>query len=1599
MNSFKSSTLMFLLGYSSLYATDLDVQITRQSDWNSGFCSNVTVFNPNDNREQWNISFNAEGLITNLWNANYSQSSTTLETTAYGVGWNDFVEPHSSITFGYCANKVVTAPPPPTPPSDGDLVVTQTANAQWDGGFCKNVQVKNTTDHEIDWEVVFPINGAVSTSWSSNFSQNSETLEATASGLDWNNIVHANSQVEFGYCANEIATPPNPDQVALDADKNSLTFETIKLDNSAENSIKTALTLPSNGAEGSTIAWNSDSSAISNTGVVNQPAIGEDNIIAHLTATLTKGSLSETKSFTLTVVALEMSDADIVANDIDNLTFNSIKSSNTLESEITSNLNLISSGKKGSQISWVSNQIGTVSTSGGVIRPAFGESDVSVTLTANLTKGSISENKTFNLIVLANEETIVPDSKYSEVLPLALKFYEAQRATGPFPTVSWRKAGGLNDGADVGRDLTGGWFDAGDHVKFNLPMSYSATMLNWGMLAFPNAYNKTGKLAYGKEQVKYALDYFIQAYNEGANPDSASDDKVYYQVGDGGADHGFWGPPELMTMERPTFTCDATNKCSEVAGGMAAAMASGAILFQDDAIYSATLLDKAKKIYRYAEEYQGNNGYTAANGYYRSYSGYSDELAWGAVWLYKATGDTDYLNKAKSYIASASDSKYWSQNWDNVSNGVNLLLTQITNETAYKNDIEENLNYWVDGIQKTTGGLAFLSEWGSLRYSSTASFMALLYAKGLDDGQQKTDYITFAKGQIDYILGDNPRNSSYVVGYGDNAPINPHHRASHNSQTNNISLPTNNEFVLEGALVGGPKSANDFDYVDDRGDYKANEVATDYNAGFTGALAGMIELTTPSTSTEGHFAVGYLPSWSIPWFSETTYANSQIATVNELYTHVVISFAQPDLTFNGTDWSGTGVQFSSDLTAVKKAIEVLQNRGVKVILAVGGATYNGWSSLATEQGQDISTTTHKKALKSLMDTLNLDGLDVDYEIGGVDSDNIEQYYKSILALKEVAGDKLLTVAGWSTGADCTAETINSAGCDGKVSYWGGNAGRERMVFDMLNTNNQNPNNIFDYVAVMSYDGGLNRFDPITLFKNYQEIYNGSIALGFEIATEGWGGAEIVATNTEAQGCESSSMILGDSYTTSSTKEPYSVERFVDFVNSVPNSGVMLWSLYKTKGATNCANALDFEGITTAIKAKLNTQNETPTTTNALFNEFNIGFGGSYSFPFSSTTAGEKIWVSSVDLVLDDNIENNSYYSDIKNFDASAFDNLQDNLKNSKFLVYWLVEGWEESWFNTSKIQQAMDAGYIPVFNYWWFGDKLMNGMPDATKKAEYTQDNAKVIEFLNKLNGTKLLIMEPEFNKENVLSSEANQHEFATIMGDAIDTIKADTTDVLFSLAMTDTGSRSVEKSYAKCGYENCALGDKYEWGRPEIIYNDLLSKLDFVSFQQMIGQFSRNPSNAGDWDNPNPIAYSDADIGIDELSTRIANFSEFLKEKYNKPVFLPYIAIATATWTDTNSNSAIESSEIDYSGWETKANTTYQELSSMKEELKNKGLFGFAPMALFDNPRHDYGGYQYFMNNEYHLGIIKSGAIDEVDSATNGDIEPKSGIIDTLFP
>jgi|GEM_PF-1259520 len=445
------------------------------------------------------------------------------------------------------------------------------------------------------------------------------------------------------------------------------------------------------------------------------------------------------------------------------------------------------------------------------------------------------------------EPPVTVTSKYHDVLGLSLKFYEAQRAVGPFPTVTWRKPASTTDGADVGVDLNGGWFDAGDHVKFNLPMSYSVGMLNWSMLSTSEAYIEAGKQVYGKEQVKYALDYLLNTYQTGANLDSPTDDKVYFQVADGHIDHGFWGPPEAINTVRKTFVCDADGGCAAVSGSMVGAFASGAMLFKEDTIYANKLLESAKRLYTFAMTYRTDTDYSSVGqNFYALYeNGHNeDQLAWGAIWLYKATNEQHYLDDAKSLMQTIYP---WANSWDNMALGVFTLLAEATNDTTYRTKIENELNNWVNKtIPTTAGGLRVLQQWGSLRYASTVSYMALMYSDLLSDGVKKQGYIDFAKSQIDYILGENPQSFSYVVGYGAKYPLRPHHRGA--SGTTEAD-PNPNKYVIEGALVGGPKSTNDADYTDSRSSYIDNEVATDYNAGFTGALAKLAIMYGEMTTT------------------------------------------------------------------------------------------------------------------------------------------------------------------------------------------------------------------------------------------------------------------------------------------------------------------------------------------------------------------------------------------------------------------------------------------------------------------------------------------------------------------------------------------------------------------------------------------------------------------------------------------------------------------------------------------------------------------------------------------------------------------------------
>ena len=423
------------------------------------------------------------------------------------------------------------------------------------------------------------------------------------------------------------------------------------------------------------------------------------------------------------------------------------------------------------------------------------------------------------------------DYNYGEALQMSLLFYELQRS-GDLPEqtrCNWRGDSALDDGADAGLDLTGGWYDAGDNVKFNLPMAYSAAMLAWSVYEAPEAYEESGQLEYALGDIRWVTDYLMRCHPE--------DDVYYYQVGDGNADHSWWGPCEVMTMNRPSYFVDSSNPGSAVAGEAAAALAAASVVFaQYDAEYSALCLQHAESLYEFADSTRSDAGYTAANGFYNSWSGFYDELAWAGAWLYLATDDESYLDNAESCYTQANHDYDWAMCWDDVHIGAAVLLAKITGEATYTNAVEEHLDYWCNDITYTPDGLAWLDSWGSLRYATTTGFIASVYSRSDVCPSDKADeYWNFAESQCNYALGSSGR--SYVIGFGENPPEHPHHRTAQGSYCDNMNEPSSHRHTLYGALVGGPDASGN--YTDTVSDYCANEVACDYNAGFTGLLAMM----------------------------------------------------------------------------------------------------------------------------------------------------------------------------------------------------------------------------------------------------------------------------------------------------------------------------------------------------------------------------------------------------------------------------------------------------------------------------------------------------------------------------------------------------------------------------------------------------------------------------------------------------------------------------------------------------------------------------------------------------------------------------------------
>ena len=99
-------------------------------------------------------------------------------------------------------------------------------------------------------------------------------------------------------------------------------------------------------------------------------------------------------------------------------------------------------------------------------------------------------------------------------------------------------------------DVSGGWHDAGDHIKFNLTIGFGASSLALSEYLNPGVYEKAGCKDHLIYELKWASDYLMKTTFLN---DSGSVAAIAHVVADGGTDHAIWSAPEVQTYERPVF--------------------------------------------------------------------------------------------------------------------------------------------------------------------------------------------------------------------------------------------------------------------------------------------------------------------------------------------------------------------------------------------------------------------------------------------------------------------------------------------------------------------------------------------------------------------------------------------------------------------------------------------------------------------------------------------------------------------------------------------------------------------------------------------------------------------------------------------------------------------------------------------------------------------------------------------------------------------------------------------------------------------------------------------------------------------------------------
>ncbi|WP_028978940.1 glycoside hydrolase family 9 protein [Sporocytophaga myxococcoides] len=489
------------------------------------------------------------------------------------------------------------------------------------------------------------------------------------------------------------------------------------------------------------------------------------------------------------------------------------------------------------------------------------------------------------------------NADYQKALWMTTRFYGAQRSGennwllyNHLPTgvpAALRGRAFIAD-ADGAYDLSGGWHDCGDHVKFGQTQYYSAYLLLKGYAEFKTGYDDRYSFDYQGYKAANKWNFEDNAHDPNCIPDVLDEMKheaeflikcipnsttFYYQIGKGGCpgDHCRWETAVKMQTNdvnnggqpRPIYKNPQDASMPSFCGATLALMSR--VYKKFDATFAATCLQHAVYAYNYAKANPGTVG-SAGGGQYGAKTNWKDDFATLCAELYWATGNVAYRTEAISQGPITPNMGY---TFDYANTGeialYNLaVLGDATSLTTFNNRITGH--FLANGSRNGLGVYnAYGGGWGALRYNANSSFLIALYCKL--NNNYTAPVLAKLYADIDYIMGGNANKRSYIVGFvpggtGYISPLKPHHRNAYlrddnpANTDNSLTIPIKNQQL--GALVGGKRDGT---YNDNRDDYVNSEVGIDYNAGLVGALGFINSRVAPIDTNK---FCGNPPTCSIP---------------------------------------------------------------------------------------------------------------------------------------------------------------------------------------------------------------------------------------------------------------------------------------------------------------------------------------------------------------------------------------------------------------------------------------------------------------------------------------------------------------------------------------------------------------------------------------------------------------------------------------------------------------------------------------------------------------------------------------------------------------